>query len=52
MSAEETRTLPDAIAHYAPAEDVTDLDTARRLISALREQIAHLADEAEPVDGE
>jgi hypothetical protein len=52
MSAEETRTLADAVAQYAPAEDVTDLDTARRLITALREQLAQMVDEAEPVDGE
>jgi hypothetical protein len=52
MSAKTTRTLAEVVARYAPVEDVTDLDTARRLINALREQIAHLADEAEPVDGE
>jgi hypothetical protein len=52
MSAKTTMTLAEAVARYAPAEDVTDLDTARRLITALREKIARMADEAKPVDGE
>jgi len=41
-----------AVARFAPAEDVTDLDMARRMITALRQQIEHMVEEAEPVDGE
>ena len=52
MSSKMTRTLAEAVACYAAAEDVTDLDRARRLITALREQLAQMADEAEPVDSE
>ena len=52
MSAKTTKTLAEAVARFAPAEDVTDLDTARRLISALRDKIARMAEEAEPTDGE
>jgi hypothetical protein len=52
MSADRARALAEAVARYAPAEDVTDLDTARRLITALREKIARMAEEAEPIVGE
>lgn len=45
-------TLADAVAKYDPAEDVTDLDTARRLITALREQAIRAAEESMQGDGE
>lgn len=49
---EEIRTLVQAVEAFEPAQDVTDLDTARRLITALREQIAQTAEEHEFSDDE
>jgi hypothetical protein len=48
----KSRPLVDAVAQYAPADDVTDLDTARRLITALRKKIERMGEAAEPIDGE
>lgn len=48
----EERTLAHAVAMFEPAEDVTDLDTARRLITCLRQKVSQIAAEAEPIEGE
>lgn len=45
---EELKTLAQSVARFEPAEDVADLDTARRLITALRERCDRLAAELEP----
>lgn len=45
-------TLAEAVAEYEPAPDVDDLDTARRLITCLREDITRIIEESEPVYGE
>ncbi len=49
---DQLRTLPQSVAKYEPANDVDDLDTARRLITALREKIAQMAEESESAIGE
>lgn len=52
MSDDEEITLARAVARFEPAEDVTDLDTARRLVTALREQAERAAEESMPGEGE
>jgi hypothetical protein len=49
---DEIVTLAEVVATYPPAEDVTELETARRLITFLRTLITQMNDNAEPVDGE
>lgn len=43
-----------AVARFTPAEDVDDLDTARRLITALREKYAQIAQmvDRDPTEGD
>ena len=44
--------LAQIVAPWAPALDVTDLDTAQRLVTLLRAKIVQLGKAAEPSDGE
>ena len=46
------KTLAEYVASYPPAEDVDDLDTARRLITRLRADRQRMAEEAEAIAGE
>jgi hypothetical protein len=48
----EALPLAQMVAPFDPAPDVTDLDTARRLVTYLRNEIAHIMQDAYPVDGE
>lgn len=46
------RVMKDIVAEYEPATDVNDMDTALRLITALRAMSKRAAEENQPIEGE